>query len=105
MKAEHLKNVVGVLQKFREHGLRIKKQKCEFLQPCVEYLGHNIDADGLHVLMSKVEAITNAPIPWRTHECPGAEVVFELLNYYGRFIPNLASILYPLNELLRKDVE
>ena len=54
-KAEHLKNVVAVLQKFREHGLRVKKQKCEFLQLCVEYLGHNIDAKGLHVLKSKVE--------------------------------------------------
>ena len=28
-----------------------------------------------------------------------------VLNYYGQFIPNLDSILYPLNELLRRDVE
>ena len=28
-----------------------------------------------------------------------------LLNYYGRFVPNLESILHPLNELLRKDNE
>ena len=101
-KAEHLKNVVAVLQKFREHGLRVKKQKCEFLQPCVEYLGHNIDAKGLHVLKSKVEAITNAPIPRNVQELRS---FLGLLNYYGRFIPNLASILHPLNELLRKDVE
>ena len=26
-----------------------------------------------------------------------------LINYYGKFIPNTATILAPLNELLRKD--
>ena len=26
-----------------------------------------------------------------------------LLNYYGRFIPNLSSLLHPLNELLRHE--
>ena len=28
-----------------------------------------------------------------------------LLNYYGRFIPNLASLLHPLNALLRRSTE
>ena len=27
----------------------------------------------------------------------------KLLNYYAKFIPNLASLLYPLNQLLKKD--
>lgn len=29
----------------------------------------------------------------------------SLINYYGKFIPNAATILAPLNELLRKDVK
>ena len=28
-----------------------------------------------------------------------------LLNYYARFIPNLAALLHPLNELLRQSSE
>ena len=30
---------------------------------------------------------------------------FGLLNYYGRFIPNLATVAHPLNKLLRDDVQ
>ena len=70
------------------------------MQPLVEYLGHNIDVDGLHVLKSKVEAITNAPTPRNVQELRS---FLGLLNYYGRFIWNLDSILHPvLNELLGK---
>ena len=28
-----------------------------------------------------------------------------LLNYYGRLIPNLATVAHPLNKLLRDDVQ
>ena len=58
---EHLDNLAAVLQKLQEHGLRVKKEKCEFMKSCVKYLGHKIDAEGLHALDGKVEAITNAP--------------------------------------------
>ena len=91
-----------MLQKLQEHGLRVRKEKCEFLQPSVEYLGHKIDANGLHALESKLEAITKAPIPRNIQELRS---FLGLLNYYGRFIPNLASILHPLNALLRRDSE
>ena len=99
---EHLDNLAAVLQKLREHGLRVKKEKCEFMKSCVEYLRHKIDAEGLHALDSKVKAITNAPAPKNAQELRS---FLGLLNYYGRFIPNLASILHPLNELLRRNTE
>ena len=97
-----MKNLAAVLQRLREHGLRVKKEICEFLQPSVEYLGHKIDAKGLHALESKVEAITKAPTPRNVQELRS---FLGLLNYYGRFIPNLASILYSLNALLQRDSE
>ena len=40
----------------------------------VEYLGHCIDADGLHTLLSKVKAIQDAPQPQKP---PGTEIIFE----------------------------
>ena len=33
------------------------KNKCEFLKDGVEFLGHKIDAEGLHALPEKVEEI------------------------------------------------
>ncbi len=40
---EHLCNLDATLQRLGEYGLRVRKDKCDFFQPSVEYLGHVID--------------------------------------------------------------
>ena len=60
---EHLKTLETVFCHLEEHGLRLKKTKCEFLKTRVEYLGYCIDAEGLHKSLTKVKAIVNAPRP------------------------------------------
>ncbi|XP_060780909.1 uncharacterized protein K02A2.6-like [Neoarius graeffei] len=96
---EHLRNLDAVLQRLQDYGLRVRKDKCEFFKPSVEYLGHVIDASGLHTAPSKSRAIADAPPP----ENVGQLCSFlALLNYYGRFIPNLASTLKPLHSLVCK---
>ena len=59
----------------------------------VEYLGHKIDKDGISTLPNKVDAIVNAPHPINVQELRS---FLGLLNYYGKFIRNLATILHPL---------
>ena len=99
---EQLENLRKVLQRLQEHGIRPKKSKCVFLktsvQTSVRYLGHVIDANGLHATDDKVKAIVNAPRPKNVAELRS---FLGLLQYYGRFIPNLSSLLYPLNQLLQ----
>ena len=58
---EHLQNLETVLQRLDQRGVRVKKSKCEFLKDSVEYLGHKIDASGLHATTKKVDAVINAP--------------------------------------------
>ena len=58
---EHLKTLDTVLCRLSEHGLRLKKSKCEFLKTRVEYLRCCIDADGLHKSPAKVKTIVDAP--------------------------------------------
>ncbi|XP_057677181.1 uncharacterized protein K02A2.6-like [Corythoichthys intestinalis] len=99
---EHLRNLDAVLKRLRQYGLRVRKEKCEFLRPSVEYLGHVIDHKGLHKAPSKTKAIVDAPAPENVSQLRS---FLGLLNYYGRFIPNLASLLKPLHELLCKDVK
>ena len=93
----HLDNLRKVLQKLQEHNIRAKKSKCTFMKTSVRYLGHVIDADGLHATDDKIKAIVNAPRPRNVAELRS---FLGLLNYYGRFIPNLSSLIYPLNNLL-----
>ena len=70
-----------------------------FLQESVEFLGHKIDAEGLHTLPGKIEAVVNAPEPRNIQELRS---FLCLLNYYGKFLPNLSSVVHPLNSLLQK---
>ena len=86
-----------MFRRLKHHGLRVKQSKCEFLQPSVSYLGHSVDAQGLHTLPSKLEAIINAPEPKNLQQLRS---FLGLLNYYGRFIANLSTIIHPLNRLL-----
>ena len=85
--AEHLENLEHVLQRFRQHGIRVKRNKCYFMQSSVQYLGRRIDAEGIHATDSKLKAITEAPAPKNIQELRS---FLGLLNYYGRFIPNLS---------------
>lgn len=99
---EHLARLEEVLKRLKEYGLRVKKNKCEFFQSTVEYLGHQVESDGLHTLPSKVAAIVQAPEPENEQQLRS---FLGLLNYYSKFIPNLATIIHPLNQLLRQDVQ
>ena len=96
---EHLKNLSEVLSRMQQAGLRLKKEKCEFMSMSVVYLGHRIDAQGLHPTRDKVEAIQQAPIPQNSTEL---RAYLGLLNYYSKFMPNLSIELAPLYKLLQK---
>lgn len=71
------------------------------MKTSVQYLGHVIDADGIHTTDTKLKAIVDAPAQKNVAELWS---FLGWLNYYGQFILNLASLLHPLNKLLRHDV-
>ena len=98
---EHLVNVELVLERLRQAGLQVNKDKCYFMQPSVEYLGHRIDAEGLHPIPTKVKAVKEAPTPANKTELRS---FLGLINYYSRFLRNLSTELAPLYELTKKDV-
>ncbi len=99
---EHLNRLDMVLNRLEAHGLRLKVSKCSFLQPRVEYLGHMIDEQGLHPTPHKVTAILNAQEPRNVTELRS---FLGMLQYYSRFLPNLSTMLNPLNNLLQNNVK
>ena len=96
---EHIRTLDKVLTRLAEAGLKLKQAKCSFLRPSVEYLGHNISAEGLRPTKEKIRAIQEAPAPCNVSQLRS---FLGLLNYYGKFLPNLSSILAPLHRLLHK---
>lgn len=100
--AHHLENLEAVLSRLEKCGLRVKREKSEFFKSSLEYLGHVIDASGLHKSPDKLRAIEEAPAPVNVSQLRS---FLGLVNYYARFVPNLATILHPLNAMLQKEVK
>ena len=95
---EHLKNLKAVFERLQSHGLHC--QSVHFCNQDVAYLGHQIDAEGRRATKEKLQAILQAPSPKNVQELCS---FLGLLNYYGKFIPNLATLIHPLNALLHHD--
>ena len=91
-----------VLQRPSKAGIRLKKSKCVFLSTQVTFCGHIVDKDGLHTCKNKVEAIEKALAPKNVTELCS---YLGLLNFNGKFLRNLSSILAPLHQLLKKDAK
>lgn len=96
---EHLATLEEVLKRLDKAGVRLKRNKCEFMLPSIEYLGHRISAEGLQPTDSKDKALKDAPVPTNVSQLKS---FLGLLNYYGKFVPNLATVLAPLHRLLHK---
>ncbi|CAH4036821.1 unnamed protein product [Pieris brassicae] len=79
-----------VLDKLKESNLRVNKDKCYLFKTSINYLGHTIDKDGL----IKTERPVNTA---------GLRTFLGMANFFNKFIPNLASITNPLNNLLKKE--
>lgn len=101
-KDDHLRNVRTVLQRLNDFGFSVKKEKCEFFKDSVSYLGYFINKDGTHTDQSKVKAVMNAPVPTNVSEL---KAFLGLVNFYGRFLKNLADALHPLYKLLSKNTD
>ena len=71
------------------------------MQQSVEHLRYIVDKDGLHATPAKVEAITKAPETRNVHELRS---FLGLVNYYGKSIRHLSTLIQPLNHLLCRNV-
>ena len=93
---EHLANLTHRLQ---SAGMRLKREKCAFLLKSVSYLGHVISSEGLHTAEDKVVAIVDAP---DLRNLTQLRSFLGMVNYYGKFLHNLAATLSPLYHLLKQ---
>lgn len=95
----HLDTLQGVLRRLKDAGLTVDPQKCEFFKKSVVYLGHRISKDGLAKTEDKVQAIKETSRPTNTSELRS---LIGMVNFYKKFVPDMARILRPLYDLLKK---
>ena len=61
--SDHLDKSALVLQRLLQANLKVKMQKCEFLQKKVEYSGFHISNKGTHPTKNKVEGLLQMSPP------------------------------------------
>ncbi|GKF23858.1 putative reverse transcriptase domain-containing protein, partial [Tanacetum coccineum] len=82
-KEEHVNHLRIILELLKKEKLYAKFSKCDFWIRIVQFLGHLIDSQGLHVDPAKIEAIKN----WTSLTTPTEIRQFlGLAGYYQRFI-------------------
>lgn len=96
------KRLNEVLSRLNNHNVQINLKKCKFVQTSVAYLGHVLSSEGIRPNPDKVKAIVDSKSPTNLQQL---QAYLGLLNYYGRYIPNLSIELKELYNLLRKDVK
>ena len=99
---QHESRLRKVLERIKENGMKINKDKCLFKVPSVEYLGFIIDGKGIHKTKEKIKAVMEAKTPTDVKEL---QSFLGLVTFYGRFIQDLATIAHPLYQLLNKGVQ
>lgn len=98
----HLQRIDEVLRRLNNNNMRVNLQKSEFFKDQIEYCGYSIDTNGISKLKTKVDAIQNMKQPQSKDE---VRAFLGMINYYGRFIPNLSDVVFPLNQLLHQNVQ
>ena len=70
------------------------------LQESVIYLGHVVSRKGIQPCESKVATLLEAPYPKSQSELVS---FLGAVNYYARYLPNLSTVIEPLNALRPKE--
>ncbi|GJW50774.1 putative reverse transcriptase domain-containing protein [Tanacetum coccineum] len=101
-KQEHEEHLKLILELLKKEELYAKFSKCEFWIPKVQFLGHVIDSEGIHVDPTKIESIKD----WASPMSPTEICQFlGLVGYYRRFIEGFSKIAKPMIKLSQKKVK
>lgn len=100
--AEHLQHIDTVLQKLKDVGFKLNKDKCEFLKKEIKFLGHTFDEVTANINEETRYALECFQKPKNKK---GIQSFLGLVNWDRRFVKNLSRLTKPLENLLRKDVK
>ncbi|GKE50697.1 putative reverse transcriptase domain-containing protein, partial [Tanacetum coccineum] len=95
--AEHLKLILELL---KNEELYTKFLKCEFWLSKLQFLGHVIDSEGIHVDPANIESIKDWALPKTPTEI---HQFLGLAGYYRRFIEGFSKITKLLTKLTQEN--
>ena len=97
---DHDRAMAEVMKRAVKNNIKLKAEKLQYKQGKVKYVGHIFSADGHQPDPDRVNALVNMPAPKNLKEL---ETMMGMFNYVRLYIPHMADISAPLNELKKKD--
>lgn len=99
---DHVQDVRTILQRLRQHGIKLKPSKCEIFRRAVCYLGRIVSAEGSKMDPAEILAVRalKDKRPKTVGEC---RTVMGLLSYYRQYIRDFSRIAGPLCALLEAE--
>jgi hypothetical protein len=96
---DHVRDLDKIFNVLRSNGITLNLRKCAFAQTTVKFLGYIVGQGEISPDPAKVDALRNFPKPERKKQLRS---YLGFLNFYRRFVPNLAQQTAVLTEMLRK---
>lgn len=87
-----------VFDRFRAANLRLKPEKCGFLNRRANFLGHTVSDEGVQCSDDHISAVKNWPEPTCLAEL---QTFLGFTGFYRRFVAGYSSIAHPLLLLQR----
>ena len=94
---EHDRTFEAVLQRIQSAGITLNLEKREFSKDQLKFLGYIIDKDDVRADPEKLKAVLDLSPP---SNVPQMRQFVGKINQLAKFLPNCASIIHPLTELL-----
>lgn len=91
-----------LFKKLVEFNVKINLEKCIFLSPTINYLGHILSVKGVEPSPKRIQEIMEAQPPKNLKKL---QSFLGIMSYIRKFIPKLSMILKPLLRLLKKEVK
>lgn len=99
---EHMRHLSKLFDVLYEEGIRLNRDKCQFVTPNVQFLGHDLSQITVKMAQETKQAIDVFKPPRNKKQL---QSFLGLINWDRRFIPNLSDLTKNLEQLLKKDIK
>lgn len=90
------------MTKAKEANIKFNKEKIQYKDSSVKYMGHFVTSEGVRVNEAKVKAIVDI---LSSTDRPALQRMLGMIKYLSQYIPGEATATAPLRQLLRNDSE
>ena len=100
--ADHNKKLSTLMETCQQQNIKLNPEKMKLRYKAVNFMGNVLTDGGLKPDPSKISAVTQMSSPV---DKAGVQRVIGFVNYLSRFLPHLSTLLQPIRQLLRKNVQ